>query len=185
MPKFSVCNLMQWLSFILAAMTVPTGILLAQDLVLSPAMAKVEVASLETAPDAPSIALNRVTAEPAAFAAPMPVIAVTPTPKETGSHRFWDRENKVLFAAVGGLATADFFVTRANLASGGRELNPVTRIFAGSTPALAANFALETSGVMGVSYLFHKTGHHKLERFTSLLNAGSSAGAVTYGLTHR
>src|ERR1700685_3476771 len=43
-----------------------------------------------------------------------------------GNHHFWDRENSVLFAAVGASATADFFVTRANLASGGRELNPVT-----------------------------------------------------------
>ncbi len=100
-------------------------------------------------------------------------------------HHFWDRSNTILFAAVGAGAAADFCVTRANLASGGRELNPVTRVFAGSTTGLAFNFVGEAVGTMGVSYLFHKTGHHKLERLTSLVEIGSSAGAVGYGLTHR
>lgn len=115
----------------------------------------------------------------------MAVVAVTAPPKELAPHRFWDRENRILFAAVGGLATADFFTTRANLAGGGRELNPLTRVFSGSTPGLATNFALETSSVIGISYLFHKTGHHKLERITSWVNIGGSAGAVAFNLTHR
>jgi hypothetical protein len=38
---------------------------------------------------------------------------------------------------------------------------------------------------MGVSYLFHKTGHHTLERLTSIVNIGESAGAVAYGQSHR
>jgi hypothetical protein len=100
-------------------------------------------------------------------------------------HRFWDRENTFLFAATAGMATADFFVTHANLASGGRELNPLTRPFASSTPLLAANFAMETSGVIGLSYLFHKTGHHTLERVTSFVSIGGSSGAVAYDLAHR
>ena len=100
-------------------------------------------------------------------------------------HHFWDRDNTILFTAVGASATADFFVTRANLASGGRELNPVTRVFSGSTPGLAVNFVGETVGTIGISYFFHKTGHHKLERLTSLVDIGASAGAVGFGLTHR
>jgi hypothetical protein len=119
--------------------------------------------------------------QPSPFVTPQSVIAA---PGET-SHRFWDRENTILFSAVGAAATADFFTTRANLASGGRELNPLTRVFTSSTPLLAANFGLETAGVIGLSYMWHKTGHHKLERLTSLLDIGGSAGAVTYGLTHR
>ena len=100
-------------------------------------------------------------------------------------HRFWDRSNTILFAAVGASATADFFVTRANLANGGRELNPVTRVFSGSTPGLAVNFVGETAGTIAISYFFHKTGHHKLERLTSFVDIGASAGAVGFGLTHR
>jgi hypothetical protein len=38
---------------------------------------------------------------------------------------------------------------------------------------------------VGVSYFFHKTGHHKLERAVSILNIGSSASAVTFDLVRR
>lgn len=110
--------------------------------------------------------------------------AVIAVPGEE-SHRFLDRENKLLFATVAATATADFFVTRANLANGGQELNPMVRGFGTSTPALAANFGLETVSVVGISYMFHKTGHHKLERVTSLVDIGGSLSAVGYGLAHR
>lgn len=130
----------------------------------------------------PAIASSRSEASGFAFA---PVVGVTVTSKPAGEHRFWDRENRILFSVAGGLAVADFCVTRANLASGGKELNPVTRVFSGSTAGLAANFALETGGLISVNYLLHKTGHHKLERITSYVNIGSSAGAVAWGLSHR
>jgi hypothetical protein len=108
------------------------------------------------------------------------------TPKTVaGEHRFWDKENRVLFAASAALSAADFAVTRANLQNGGRELNPVVRFFGTSTPALAANFAGETAGIIGLSYFFHRTGHHKLERVLTMLNIGSSAGAVSYDLVNR
>jgi len=54
-----------------------------------------------------------------------------------------------------------------------------------STPALALNFAGEAAGTVAISYLFDKTRHHKLERITSYVNIGASAGAVSYGLVHR
>jgi hypothetical protein len=104
---------------------------------------------------------------------------------EAPTHRFWDRENRVLFATNGAFSAADFFVTRANLKNGGQELNPMTRVFAGGTAGLAVNFAGESAGVVGVSYFLHKTGHHKLERLVSMLNIGSSAAAVTFDLAHR
>ena len=104
---------------------------------------------------------------------------------EAPSHKFWDRENSILFATNAAFSTADFIVTRNNLRNGGQELNPTTRLFSGSTAGLAVNFAGEAVGVVAVSYFFHKTGHHKLERAVSLLNIGGSATAVTYGLAHR
>ena len=100
------------------------------------------------------------------------------------SHRFWDRENRILFASVAASSTADFAVTYSNLQNGGKELNPVTRVFAGSPATLALNFVGETAGVMGVSYIFHRTGHHRLERLTPIIDACASGAAVTYGLTH-
>jgi hypothetical protein len=122
--------------------------------------------------------------------APMPSaeaaspIQVTPV-SEVGKHKFWDKRNSSLFAVSAALSGADFAVTRANLQNGGRELNPMVRVFGRSTPGLAVNFAAGSAGVIGVSYFFHKTGHHKLERIVSLVNVAASAGAVSYGLAHR
>jgi hypothetical protein len=122
-----------------------------------------------------------VTASPAAVS---PVVSTT-LPEAPSQHKFWDNENRALFAAVAVLSAADFAVTRANLQNGGKELNPVTRIFSGSTVGLAANFAGQTASIVGLSYFFHKTGHHQLERLTPLLNIGASAFAVAYDLSHR
>lgn len=128
--------------------------------------------------------------EPAAVAfkaspvEPAAVLSVD-VPAAPSQHRFWDRDNRVLFSTVAAFSAADFAVTRTNLANGGRELNPVTRLFSGSTAGLAANFAGETAGVVGLSYFFHRTGHHKLERITPLANIAASAFAVGYGLSHR
>jgi hypothetical protein len=119
---------------------------------------------------------------------PAPIIkTVQPvTFTETPSHRrFWDRENSILFATSAAFSAADFVVTKDNLHNGGQELNPVTRAFTSSTPALAVNFAGETAGVIGLSYFFHKTGHHKLERAISMLNISASASAVTFDMAHR
>ncbi len=80
---------------------------------------------------------------------------------------------------------ADFAVTHANLQSGGKELNPITRLFSRSTAGLAVNFAGETAATMGISYLFHKTGHHRLERITSAVAMSVSTQAVIYSGTHR
>jgi len=121
------------------------------------------------------------TVEPAA-----PVRPIQPEQfPEAPTHKFWDRDNKVLFATAAAGAAADFAVTHANLQNGGRELDPITRLFSGSTAGLAVNFAGETAGVVGVSYVFHKLGHHKLERLTPLVNFSASAAAVAYGLSHR
>ncbi|MGA8489102.1 MAG: hypothetical protein WB711_01685 [Terriglobales bacterium] len=106
-------------------------------------------------------------------------------PEAVPEHKFWDGENRVLFVTVAGLSAADFALTRSILQNGGKELNPVTRLLSGSTAGLAVNFAGETAGVVGLSYLFHKTGHHKLERLTSLLDIGASSFAVVYDLNHR
>jgi hypothetical protein len=106
-------------------------------------------------------------------------------PEAPSQHRFWDGKNTFLFASVAALSAADFAVTHANLASGGRELNPIVRPFAGNTALLATNFVAQTAGVVMVSYVFHKTGHHKLERLAPVANVASSAFAVAYGLSHR
>jgi hypothetical protein len=106
-------------------------------------------------------------------------------PEAPSQHRFWDGKNTFLFASVAALSASDFAVTHANLANGGRELNPLVRPFTGSTALLATNFVAQTAGVIMVSYVFHKTGHHKLERLAPVANVASSAFAIAYGLSHR
>jgi len=106
-------------------------------------------------------------------------------PRETPlQHPFLDQKNRILFCAVAGLSAGDFAVTRANLANGGKELNPFTRLFTGSTAGLATNFIGETVSVVGLSYYFHRTGHHRLERLSPLLNIAASSLAVAYSLRH-
>ncbi|MGA7907757.1 MAG: hypothetical protein WCA16_10155 [Candidatus Sulfotelmatobacter sp.] len=120
--------------------------------------------------------------EPPPAAPPVSFVTVSETSRP---HRFWDRQNRALFATVAGASAADFYVTHANLASGGRELNPVTRMFCGSTAGLALSFSGQTAGVIGLSYLFHRSGHHKLERLTTLVNISASGAAVAYSASHR
>jgi hypothetical protein len=104
---------------------------------------------------------------------------------ERAEHDFLDKQNIALFTASAALSAADFTMTRANLENGGRELNPVVRIWGRSTPGLALNFIGETAGGITLSYLFHRTGHHRLERAVSWFNISTSAGAVSYGLSQR
>jgi hypothetical protein len=127
-------------------------------------------------PDAPTPTHG---AEPAATAA-----FIAPTITES-KHKFWDAKNSALFATAFAFDGADFAVTRMNLQNGGRELNPMVRVFGRSTAGLAANFAGEGIGTVALSYFFHRTGHHKMERMVSVVNIGGSATAVGYGLAHR
>ena len=136
------------------------------------------------APDKTLLALGPLPDAPTPFVEAAPPVVLTPSNLGV-EHRFLDNQNRVLFIAAAALNGADFAVTRANLQSGGQELNLLVRMFGRSTAGLAANFAGETLGSIGLSYFFHKTGHHKLERAVSLVNIGGSAGAVSFGLAHR
>ena len=115
---------------------------------------------------------------------PVPVVKIV-LPEASKPHKFWDKQNRILFTSVAALNVADFAVTRNGLQNGSRELNPITRLFSGSTAGLAANFAGATAGNIGLSYLFHRTGHHRLERITSMINIAASTVAVTYSVTHQ
>jgi len=129
-------------------------------------------------------AQDPIPAEPKPSAELLMLVRMPPQ-EAPSAHHFWDKKNCVLFAAAGVLISADFAVTRANLQNGGSELNPVARVFGRSTSGLAANSAGQIAGAIGISYLFHKTGHHRLERITSLVDIGASGAAVAYGLRHR
>lgn len=116
---------------------------------------------------------------------PAPTSFVSAPQEKPQAHRYWDPKNRFLLVTAAALSAGDFCITRSNLKAGGRELNPVTRLFGSSSPGLALNFSLETGSVIGASYLLHRTGHHRLERITAIVNIAGSVGAVSYGVTHR
>jgi len=70
-------------------------------------------------------------------------------------HHFWDKENDLLFAGVAAARTLDYHAGFAFIEAGATGVS------------------------IGASYLFHRYGHHKLERWTSIVHIGlASTGAV-------
>jgi hypothetical protein len=93
-------------------------------------------------------------------------------------HRFWDKKNDWLFASVGAARTFDYFST-LNLRRRGDQEVFLTNDIVDNHAAFAAIEAAGTGASIGASYLFHRYGHHKLERWTSMVHFGlTSTGAV-------
>jgi hypothetical protein len=95
-----------------------------------------------------------------------------------GKHRFWDRENDWLFAGVGASRTLDYFST-LNMRRRGRQEIFLTNDAVDNHAAFAAIEASATGVSIGAAYLFHRYGHHKLERWTSIVHIGlATTGSV-------
>ena len=94
------------------------------------------------------------------------------------AHRFWDTENDWLFAGVGASRTFDYFST-LNMRRRGRQEILLTNDAVDNHAAFAAIEASATGVSIGAAYLFHHYGHHKLERWTSVVHIGlATTGAV-------
>jgi hypothetical protein len=104
--------------------------------------------------------------------------SVTASPPDQVSHRFWDRENAWLFAGVGAARALDYTST-LNMRRRGRQEILLTNSVVDNHPLFAG---IEAGGValsVGASYLFHATGHHRLERWVSIVHISvAGAGAV-------
>jgi hypothetical protein len=93
-------------------------------------------------------------------------------------HRFWDRKNSFLFAAVGASRALDYSST-LNFRRRGRDEGFLTNDIVDNHAAFAAIEAAGTAVSIGVSYLFHRYHHHRLERWTSIVHASlATSGAV-------
>lgn len=118
-----------------------------------------------------------------------PVVIVQPgsVPDAPSAHkRFWDLSNSVLVGGMAGTTALDFVATQRNLSgpSAGNEYNPLARVFTGSTQGRVAYFSGAMASTVGLSYLFHKTGHHKLERTTLMIGIGCSTQGAVYSFLH-
>jgi hypothetical protein len=94
------------------------------------------------------------------------------------AHRFWDKENDWLFAGVGASRALDYFST-LNMRRRGRQEIFLTNDAVDNHTAFAAIEASATGVSIGAAYLFHRYGHHKLERWTSIVHIGlTTTGSV-------
>jgi hypothetical protein len=104
--------------------------------------------------------------------APKPPVSPSP-----GVHRFWDRENDWLFAGVGAGRALDYAST-LNIRRRGINEVFLTNAIVDNHPLFAGIEAAATGASIGVSYVFHRTGHHRLERWTSLIHFGVATGGA-------
>ena len=112
------------------------------------------------------------TQAPAQPAAPLPEhpqpAAPAPPPRV---HRFWDQTNCWLFAGVLGARYLDFASTLNARRRGLNEVLLNNEIVDNHAEFAAIEFGGALTSV-GVSYIFHRTGHHSLERWTSIVHIG-------------
>ena len=109
--------------------------------------------------------------EPGAVVTNPPAKVTTPSPP----HRFWDKENIGLFAGVTGARMLDYASTR-HLRDQGNNEWLLTNSIVDNRPLFVGIELAGTAASIGVSYLFHRTGHHTLERWTSVVHIGVGVG---------
>lgn len=98
--------------------------------------------------------------------------------QKNAEHHFWDRENILLFSAVGVSRALDYSST-LNMRRRGLEEILLTDDIVDNHAAFAAIEAGGTAVSIGASYLFHRFRHHRLERWTSIIHAGlTTSGAI-------
>ena len=98
-------------------------------------------------------------------------------PRAAVEHKFWDRENDWLFAGVAVGRGLDYAST-LNLRRRGINEVFLTNSIVDNHPLFAGIEVSATAASIGVSYLFHRTGHHRLERWTSAIHAGIGIGGA-------
>ena len=100
--------------------------------------------------------------------APQPQVA-SPKPAGPRSHPFWDRTNVLLFSGVGLFRGLDYASTR-NFQARGRDEILLPDDVVNNSAGFAALEAAGTATSVGISYLMHRTGHHTMERWVSIVH---------------
>ena len=92
-------------------------------------------------------------------------------------HAFWDRTNILLFSGVAVFRGLDYASTR-NFLARGREEILIPDDIVNNSAAFASLEAAATLTSVGLSYLLHRTNHHKLERWLSIGHIGVTGFGV-------
>jgi hypothetical protein len=98
-------------------------------------------------------------------------------PSHIPPHAFWDRTNILLFSGVAVFRGLDYASTR-NFLARGREEILIPDDIVNNSAAFASLEAAGTLTSVGLSYLLHRTGHHKLERWLSIGHIGVTGFGV-------
>ena len=96
---------------------------------------------------------------------------------EAGAGRstcLWDRDNILLFSGVAVFRGLDYASTR-NMQARGRQEILLPDDVVNNSAGFASLEAAATMTSVGISYIFHRTGHHKLERWMSIGHIGVAA----------
>ena len=94
---------------------------------------------------------------------------VQPPPTPPAVHPFWDRTNRLLFAGVGLFRALDYASTR-NMQARGREEILLPDEVVNNSPGFASLEAAGAATSVGLSYWLHRTGHHSMERWISIVH---------------
>jgi hypothetical protein len=116
-------------------------------------------------------------AQPSPGQSPPPVPTSVPDAPSSTPHAFWDRTNILLFSGVAVFRGLDYASTR-NFLARGREEVLIPDDIVNNSAAFASLEAAATLTSVGLSYLMHRTGHHKLERWVSIGHIGVTGFGV-------
>ncbi len=166
------------------------GKLLLVTLVCAFMLASVPVIAEDDLPAAPSAAKTVTVSTGAASVEPSSPAVEPVKPAKTSEspskHRFWDKTNIGLFSGVAVMRTLDYTST-LNMQARGREEILLPDEVVNNRAAFATIEAAATVTSVGISYIFHRTNHHKLERWMSIchISVAGFGAARNYALdTH-
>lgn len=108
-----------------------------------------------------------------------PALPVAPEQGTPPVHRFWDRKNILLFSGVAVFRGLDYASTR-NFERRGRQEVLIPDDIVNNSAGFASLEAAGAATSVGISYLFHRTGHHKMERWLSAGHIGVTAFGVAW-----
>jgi hypothetical protein len=111
-----------------------------------------------------------------------PATAKPPASSKSPAHKFWDTENIYLFTGVGAARLLDYASTR-HLRDEGNEEWLLSNSIVDNRPLFAGIELAGTAASIGVSYLFHRTGHHSMERWVSRVHIGVGVGGSIHNYT--
>ena len=95
----------------------------------------------------------------------------------TPPHPFWDRTNLMLFSGVAVFRGLDYASTR-NMQARGREEVLLPDDVVNNSAGFASLELAGTATSVGLSYWMHRTGHHKVERWVSIVHIGVTGFGV-------